>query len=145
MHLFLSAGEPNNYFTLNQQCVAAYTLLKRYNYFTGSDTNVDANYVALGGNGLDNLLGWADEECSKEYAYICEFTGRLSGACKLQDRKHTAPPTVAALAPPASDQNPSPTPPHPTPQYHVRGRLRHRDWTIAKASMLLRGAGAVPV
>ncbi len=80
--LFVAAGEPNNFFFLNQQCVAAYTWVKRYNYFTGSDTNVDANYVALGGNGLDNLLGWADEECSREYAYICEFTGRMSGAAR---------------------------------------------------------------
>jgi hypothetical protein len=80
----LLAGEPNNYFSTNQQCAAAVTVwVYKYSYFAGttlSATAVNSNYVVL--NDGSDLIGWADEECTKEYAYICELTGRSSCCCQ---------------------------------------------------------------
>ncbi len=55
----------------------------KYSYFAGttlSDTAVNSKYVVL--NDGSDLIGWADEECTKEYAYICEFTGR--SRCRME-------------------------------------------------------------
>ncbi len=51
----------------------------QYSYFAGttlSDMADNSKYMVL--NDGSDLTGWADEECTKEYAYICEFTGRSS-------------------------------------------------------------------
>jgi hypothetical protein len=50
----------------------------RYTYFAGStlaSTTVNSNYIVTSSN--TDLIGWADEECSKSYAYVCEYTGRF--------------------------------------------------------------------